>query len=563
MRHGTRRTRHSRRLLACLGVMVVAGFPLFATAEEAKPPSLSRFAPAGGQAGTTVEVTASGEFPTWPLEAWTDRGGLVWKPLEEAGHFEVAIPTTGSLGLHRVRFHDSNGATAVKRFLVGNVVESAETEPNNSPTEATRVEALPQTINGHLEKAGDVDSFRVQLQAGETLVAALEANRLLGSPVDAVLELVDESGAYLARNLDATGLDPRLAYTAVRDGVCVIRVYGFPSDPNSTIGLAGGADYLYRLTLASGGFVSGSLPAVTIANATTTLSPVGWNLPENLAPLSITPTGEATAWVGFPGVAGILEVPMVDCRNPVAGANASDDAPLTPPFLASGQFTQVDEEHRYIVTAVKDQKLQVRLESQKVGLEADPLLVIRDAEGTSLQAKPERDASFAWSAPADGNYRFDVRDRRGRFGPGFLYRLTVEPEVPAVSATVSADSFTAKPGEPLSIEITVSRQFGFAESLEFVLALAPEGVTADPTISAGEGDTAKKVSLTLTATAAASGPLRIISRPAPGDATAGPSESPAAKASNVTFGTDALLEAWLTVLPAAPQSDVSPPSEPE
>lgn len=555
MGYGTQLARHPRRLLAFLGV-VAAAFPLFATAEETKPPSLSSFLPAGGQAGTTVDVTANGEFPTWPLEVWTDRGGLVWKPLEEAGHFEVTIPPAGSLGLHRVRLHDSNGATAVKRFLVGTVTESAESEPNDTLAEAMPTDALPLTINGRLEKSGDVDSFRVHLQAGETLVAALEANRLLGSPVDAVLELVDEGGAYLARNLDASGLDPRLAYTAKRDGVCVVRVYGFPSAPNSTIGLAGGADYVYRLTLTTGGFAAGSLPTVALTDIATALTPVGWNLPDAPAPLAIAVTGERTTWVAFPGMAGVREVPIVaGGRVAVPGANASTDTPLTPPFIASGQFTQANELHRYVVATSKEQKLQVRIESQKIGFEADPLLVIRDAEGASLMAKPERDAAFAWTAPDDGHRTFEVRDRRGRSGPGHLYRLTVEPEQPTFVATAAADAFTAKVGETVAIEIAIDRKYGFADPVEFALDLAPEGVTAEHVVSTSDGDAAKKVALTLTATSPASGVVRIIARPTTENAgTAAATPTP------VTFGSDALREAWLTIRPTPPDTDATPPA---
>ena len=52
-------------------------------AEEAKPLVVSSLSPPGGQAGTTVVVTAEGAFPSWPVQAWTYRGSLVWTPHEE------------------------------------------------------------------------------------------------------------------------------------------------------------------------------------------------------------------------------------------------------------------------------------------------------------------------------------------------------------------------------------------------------------------------------------------------------------------------------------------------
>lgn len=546
--------------LACvccltLATSLTATWPLASSAaEEPKPPTLSRVFPAGGQAGTTVKVIATGEFPSWPVSTWSDRGLLAWKPLEEAGHFEVTIPSDNSLGVHHVRMHDAAGATVVKRFLVGNVPQSEEVEPNDTLADAMPLEQVPHTVAGVLEKSGDVDSFRIQLQAGETLVAALEANRLLGSPVDAVLELVDERGGYLARNLDATGLDPRIAATAVRDGVHVLRVYGFPADPNSTIGLAGSADSLYQLTLTKTGFLSGTLPTVSSSSRETPLAPRGWNLPESLSPQPVAASDASATWVGFPGVAGVIEVPTVAMTAlPIAPADGSPGEPLSPPFVASGQFTQAHATHLYMVDAVKDKKLQVRLASQQAGFEADPLLVIRQADGTSVQAKTERDASFSWTVPADGRYTFEVRDRRGQFGPGFLYRLSVEPETPRFTATVAADQFTAKAGVDVAIEIAIARTNGFAEPIEFALAAGPEGVTAEPVTSVNEGDAAKKVTLTLRAAAATSGPLQILSRPQAPEGASPASVTP------VVFGGHFLRTAWLTVTPAPSET---PPAEP-
>ncbi len=521
-----------------------------ASADDAKPISLSRLSPPGGQAGTTVAVKATGEFPNWPVAVWTDRGQLTWEPQEDSGAFAVTIPAEGAFGLHRIRFTDRLGATAVKPFLVGNIPEAAENEPNDSRSEATAIQSMPVTINGVLEKSGDVDGYRVHLEAGETLVASLVAHERLGSPIDAVLELVDAGGAYQARNLDAVSLDPRLVHTATRDGHSIVRVYAFPSDPNSTIGLSGSAESLYRLTLTTGSFLTGTLPTAATFSDETELHAAGVNLPEGASPLPVAFARATSTWVQFPGVAGVIKVPAVEASLALAAQETQTANPLAPPMVGSGWFTQADQVDRFLLNVPQDQKLLVRIESQKTGFEADPLLTIRDASGKSLMAKQERDASFTWTAPADGTYTFEVRDRRGCFGPGFLYRLTVEPEMPRFAVSVAADQFTATAGEPLTIEVAVDRQFGFAETVECVLDSAPNGVTAEFATSPNEGDAAKAVSLTLTATAPASGPLRLIARPAGSTAS-----------TPVVFGGQQLPEAWLTVLPAAEDGPASQDSQ--
>ncbi|MDA0970402.1 MAG: hypothetical protein O3A60_08200, partial [Planctomycetota bacterium] len=294
------------------------------------------------------------------------------------------------------------------------------------------------------------------------------------------------------------------------------------------------------------GLLTGCLPAVAAAAAETSLRACGFAVPENLSPITALPGKQQSLWAAFPGVPGVIELPVVATAPLPIGAAADElSQPLSPPFVASGQFTTADEEHRFCVAAVKDQKLQVRLESQAAGFEADPLLAIHDAEGAVLVAKQERDASLSWAAAQDGLVTFAVRDRRGRCGPGHLYRLSVEPETPAFTASVSADQFTATVGEPLAIEISINRQFGFAEPITFSLAGSPDGVTAEPVTSANEGDAAKKVTLLLTAIKPASGPLRIVATPEVQRA------SQTAAVQPVPGGRDSLGVIWLTVVSAA------------
>ena len=57
------------------------------------------------------------------------------------------------------------------------------------------------SINGRLEKGGDVDSYAVWLEAGQTAVAEVDAY-VLASPLDAVLRVVDDQGRQLALNHD-------------------------------------------------------------------------------------------------------------------------------------------------------------------------------------------------------------------------------------------------------------------------------------------------------------------------------------------------------------------------
>jgi hypothetical protein len=122
-----------------------------------------------------------------------------------------------------IRLFNEQAASAPRFVLVTERTPVLETEPNDDFKKPQALEDLPISIDGRLDKSGDVDSFRVSLQAGQTLIASVDAYTL-GSPVDAVLRLVDSRGVQLALNHDdGRTLDPQLAWTAPTSGDYIVR----------------------------------------------------------------------------------------------------------------------------------------------------------------------------------------------------------------------------------------------------------------------------------------------------------------------------------------------------
>src|SRR5262245_65545688 len=70
------------------------------------------------------------------------------------------------------------------KFFVGDLPELIEAEPNDSPDQAQRV-ALPATLNGRIERKGDMDRFAFTAVASEQLVFEVKAEEL-GSPLDEI-----------------------------------------------------------------------------------------------------------------------------------------------------------------------------------------------------------------------------------------------------------------------------------------------------------------------------------------------------------------------------------------
>ena len=488
-------------LLSCLLLFLTQ--PLLAA-----PPKVNFFFPAGGQRGQTIEVNASGEYGNWPVQIWADRPGITATCEADKGKLKIAIDPTAGAGIYWLRLLDGDGASALKPFVVGTLPEVADAETNDSPEKAQRVEA-GVVVNGKLAKNDDVDGFAVPLKQGEQLVAVLQANSQLGSPMDAVLqvcELIERRSSSIqqaatteafvaAQSHDGIGLDPHLVYTAPRDGNYLVRLFAFPAEPNSTIGFAGGDNFVYRLTITKGGYVEHVLP-LTLPLAAIQAKAHGWNLPPettiDVPSLDATanplaPPDDPLAWLFHHAAAGAIALPRSGETSIIA---AEDSEPAKPqevslPSIISGRIEAAGDADAFSFQGAKGQKVQADVESAELGFPLDGMLVLLDATGKTIAesddtGRGDRDPNLTATLPDDGVYRLVIRDLHGRGGLRFAYRLSLETPQPDFSLALAGDSIVLSGAGPLEIPLTVTGQEGFKGPAEIHAIGLPTGVTADP-----------------------------------------------------------------------------------
>jgi hypothetical protein len=337
--------------------------------------------------------------------------------------------------------------------------------------------------------------------------------------MDAVLQICSRDGFVLVQNEDARGLDPLLVFDAPSDGTFIVRTFAFPSQPNSTIAFAGAENYVYRLTVTTGAVLDHTLPLSLRADEPTEVRLFGWNLAD-AAGQTIAPraAGEFAA-VFHPEAAGTLRLPVLSLPNLVAGDESSPAAPQSVewPVVVSGRIESPGDTDAFRIRAAKGQKLSARIESRAFGFPLDAVLQIADVAGAVLaevdDVSSERDPVLNYTIPADAEYDVRVRDLHDRGGLRYVYRLTIGEPTPGFELTLANDAFVLKPGEPLEIPVTILRQNGFAEDVEIMAADLPPGVSAEPAISLGKGDSAKGVKLILGSTGtSASGAFRVVGR---------------------------------------------------
>ncbi|MCA9045434.1 MAG: PPC domain-containing protein, partial [Planctomycetaceae bacterium] len=249
-------------------------FAFLVSTATAAAPDVSGLEPTGVQAGQSADLVLQGK-PALPLSVVTDYPGLAVTVSEDGKSLHVDAAQAPA-GVAFLRFHNPEGASDLIPLHIGLLPETTETEPNNHWRDAQNV-AAQTTINGVLHAGGEVDTFGCELEQGQTLVAAVDANTALASPMDAVLQILSPEGFVLEQVDDAYGNDPQLTFVVPTTGRYFVRLFAFPSAPNSTINFAGGKDYQYRLTLTNGPFIDH-----LFEGAEGQLNPHGWNLGEGV-----------------------------------------------------------------------------------------------------------------------------------------------------------------------------------------------------------------------------------------------------------------------------------------
>jgi hypothetical protein len=529
---------------------VVAAIVLFRAAPtSAAPPELARWFPTGGQRGTTLELKAEGTLPDWPISAVASDPRIALAAKETKGVFEVIIAPEVPPGLVTIRLHGPQGASVAKPWMIGSMPEVLEAEPNNGGTEVQSIASLPAAVSGRLEKSGDVDLYRIALTAGQQLVVQAIANRGLDAPLDSCLELLHANGLVVARNHDSRGLDPMLVFTAPEPGEYVVRLYGFPSNPDSTIGLVGGEAMVYRLLISNGPWIDAVLPLALSKAHPNSVQPVGWNLPEAITatPREVDPQSLADRVQWHPDcaegyshfAADLIPYPS---RRLEATATVQSPQAIEPPVMLSGQLGLADQRLAVQWHVTKESRWRIHLESQALGLPVDGLLELWDAEGKRLVRQDDGgvagDPKLDWKSPFDGVVTLRISDLFGHGSAEHLFRVSVLPIEPSFRIQRAEDLVRGEVGKPMEIAVEVERRDGWNTPLEISVEGLPEGLQCAPVRSENEGDSAKKVVLQWTSDRPLQQAIRVVAKPA------GPPDPPARVATQDTT----TIPLWLSVV---------------
>jgi hypothetical protein len=237
------------------------GNPDFAYQLTIRPgPYLASIFPLGAQRGSSSELAVRGQMLAGAKRIEAERNlsqggqggqGLELKALSSAADtttVQMNIAKDAPLGIHHLRLLTQAGWSNPVKFLVGDLPDLIEAEPNDVPGQLQRV-SPPASINGRIERKGDMDRFAFTVGAGEQLVFEVKAEELGSSPHalwDTHMTLYNDKGSELASNDDSEpnnrlNRDARLEFTFKEAGDYSLAI--------RDLSRLGGPDYGYRLTI--------------------------------------------------------------------------------------------------------------------------------------------------------------------------------------------------------------------------------------------------------------------------------------------------------------------------
>jgi hypothetical protein len=470
-------------LAACLSQNALAQLPLA---------RLSTIFPAGGQIGTTFEVSLTGVDLDDAKEIHFSTEGIAAKPKlngsgqPDANKFIVTIASNVQPAVCDARVIGRFGISNPRVFVLDDLPEVIGKSPNHTLSNATEI-AVETLVNGRCEPNA-VDYFKFGALKGRRVLIQCLAKEI-DSRMDDAIVLCDATGKELERKRRGGLID----FTAPADGQYLIKVHDFL--------FRGGEEYFYRLKISAGPFVDYIFPPAAVPGSRSEFALYGRNLPGGIPVNGLTvdrkPLEQITAQIeltadtnapqrlasslpsapaaavldgldyrlnnsaGSPGAPGQFSNPVLlsFATAPVVAEQEPNDKPaqaqqVSLPCELVGQFYPQGDQDWFTFEVKKGDVYWIEVFSQRLGLPTDPFLLVqrvtRNEKGEEKVADvqelydsesniggPEfntatRDPVSRFEAKEDGTHRLQVRDlfNETYSNPRHVYRLSLRKETP-------------------------------------------------------------------------------------------------------------------------------------
>jgi hypothetical protein len=473
-------------------------------------PHLSTVMPMGGRAGTSFEITVSGQNLDNPQGLYfslpdvkatlvgaekSDKAPPPQKkkrgPMagpQKSFKFKVTLPANARLGNHDIRVITPGGISNPRAFVVGDQKEFVEKEPNNDVPQAQKIE-LNSTVHGVISKPTDVDYVVFHGLKGQRVIASCQTSSI-DSRLPALVEIYSTSGSLLVSGRNYQENDALVDCVLPDDGEYFVRVACFTYT-------LGGPEYYYRLNITTAPWIDAVFPDVIQPGKEAIVTVLGRNLPggkpapeiksegrplEHITVTVKAPAGEMRHRLDYMGFLG-PSASAVDgfefrvhgktgASNPILLTYA--DAPvvldqaenntretaqkISVPCVIAGQLEKKSDRDWFRFEVKKGSAFSIELIGDRLGAPADFYFILQNDKG---QPMTEQDDSGDIMSPQfytrtsdPPRYRFEARQ------DGMYYLL------------VSSRDGSIQSGPRLNYQVRITQ-----EKPDFRLVAMPAGTT--------------------------------------------------------------------------------------
>lgn len=512
----------TQTLFRSVAVIVTAVFAFPATSQAQLPPSIGYVYPTGGQTGTTIDVVLGGYDWTPDMECFVHDEAVrleiigapgevlvpeppYWfgikarrapSPLPREFPTRLTIHPGVSPGIVSWQVANANGGSAVGKLFITDLPIVKEIERRGG---AQALPELPVAICGRLRVIEEVDRYEFVAKTSG-LVTCEVVSRALGTTLNAVLGVQDETGREIAQCEDTAGLD-----TAVTFAVDAGRRYTVSLHD---VDFRGDFSSVYNLCITEGPRVVATNPAKGHAGQTQSVDVIGFGVATGAATLETVtrqitfPDDDRTGQILYrletefgsarPYRIGVSRIPekTESSLGPESSLNTGRE--IAVPSAVTGVMTRRYAEAAYRVAGIAGDVWLIRGTAESTHAPLDIGIAVVDAAGVERARADDSaggtDAELWFTVPENGEYKIVVSDSSAAGAtPASIYRLSVERAVPGF--TLAAPEVVNVPiGGKANLAITVNRIAGFADPVGLEITGLPAGVTvpSEATIPAGQ-----------------------------------------------------------------------------
>ncbi|MFP6721972.1 MAG: hypothetical protein VCF25_17155 [Candidatus Poribacteria bacterium] len=481
-------------------------------------PQVTSVTPIAGQRGTTVEIALQGQnlnqvteilfsgsgisaelkhADAQPLVRFNGQGISGKIPTSNRLTVQITIDPTTPVGAQSLRLVTANGVSNPQRFIVSDLLEIAETEPNSTIDQANML-TLPAVVNGIITSTDDLDLFRFSAKKDQRLICDVHASRL-GSPLDSLLTLFDPEGKEVISNDISNGLDSLIDYTVQVPGDYVLQI--------RDLRYKSGNNFFYRIRVGELPYLDTIFPLGGKRGTESAVSVTGRNLgPIKTIQMSISPdtplgnqemrvvnaTGISTNPHTF--VAGNLkEIREQEPNNTADQANS-----IEIPVVVNGKINQKKDIDCFSLQVLSGTRLIFEVNAHRLGSQLDALLSLFDSTGKQLNISDDvigAEARIDFSFPKEDKYVISIRDLNNQGGINFPYRLSITPLQPDFGLTVTPDNPRVARGGTTNLTVSINRVDEFREAVSLYFSGFPQDFDVSPVLI-GPDQTQTQVTIT-------------------------------------------------------------------